>query len=99
MQLKFLGCNDFFNFAYAPSNALAQVKPRLWEVTGKFQGGKNPLSQIQENNARATSEQAKASQRLPSMSPEMLAEFTIENTGKFIDANCCTVKPLAITAK
>jgi hypothetical protein len=61
--------------AFIPNTAIAQVKPGLWEVTGKIQGGKNPLSQIQQNNAKLTPEQAKASQGVPQMSPEMRAQM------------------------
>lgn len=55
--------------------ALAQIKPGLWEVSGKFQGGQGPLQAINQSNAKMTPEQAKAMQNMPRMTPEMLAQM------------------------
>jgi Protein of unknown function (DUF3617) len=53
----------------------AQIKPGLWEVTGKIQGSTNPIAQAQEKSGGLTPEQLKAAQSMPKMSPEMLAQI------------------------
>ncbi len=53
----------------------AQMKPGLWEVTGKMQSSANPIAQAQEKSGGLTPEQLKAAQSMPKMSPEMLAQM------------------------
>jgi hypothetical protein len=61
--------------AVIPTLCGAQIKPGLWETTGKVQGGKHPLAQIQKDNANATPEQRQAMQSMPQLSSDMLAKM------------------------
>jgi Protein of unknown function (DUF3617) len=59
-----------------PSLTAAQLQPGLWEVTGKIQGGNNPVAQIQAQNQKMTDEQRKAAGSAQSiLSPEMQAKI------------------------
>lgn len=63
------------SLAVFSNQTAAQLKPGLWEVTGKIQGGNSPIAQAQEKSGGLTPEQLKAAQSMPKMSPEMLAQM------------------------
>lgn len=73
----------FCNFCLAglaafSTETAAQIKPGLWEVTGKIQGSASSVAQAQEKSGGLTPEQLKATQSMPKMSPEMLAQMQVQ---------------------
>lgn len=63
------------SIAVFSNQSAAQIKPGLWEVTGKIQDGNSPIAQAREKSGGLTPEQLKAAQSMPKMSPEMLAQM------------------------